>query len=56
MTKLFLITDGFTRAYPLIIIFSSFLNSILNNNQKDFWDDDRGFKRYTEKSSNKQPR
>jgi membrane-associated phospholipid phosphatase len=37
MTKLFLIADGFTRAYPLIIIFSSFLNSILNNNQKELY-------------------
>jgi membrane-associated phospholipid phosphatase len=37
MTKLFSIVDGFTRAYPLIIIFSSFLNSILNNNQKELY-------------------
>ena len=37
MTKIFSILDGFTRAYPLIIIFSSFLNSILNNNQKELY-------------------
>ena len=27
--------DGFTRAYPLIIPFYSFLSGILNNNRKD---------------------
>ena len=29
---MFLILDGFARAYPLIIIFHTFLNGVINNN------------------------
>tara|TARA_Y100000588_G_C14086036_1_gene852283 strand:- start:17 stop:523 length:507 start_codon:yes stop_codon:yes gene_type:complete len=35
MGKFFLYLDGFTRAYPLIIIFYSFLSSTLHNNKKE---------------------
>jgi membrane-associated phospholipid phosphatase len=36
MSKIFSILDGFTRAYPLIIIFHTFLNGILHNNSDEF--------------------
>ena len=32
MSKIFSILDGFTRAYPLIIIFHTFLNGVIHNN------------------------
>ena len=35
MGKIFSYIDGFTRVYPLLIIFYSFLSSILHNNQKE---------------------